>query len=185
MPLPCCLWYSVLMEKKEKYPKRKRNRLPRFDYSTPGAYFITICAHEHKCVFSRVQVSEPVGDGLARPVVILTNLGHIVEQQIAAIPNRFPTVSVDAYVIMPNHIHLLLSLHQDAGRASPSPTVGNIVGTLKSLCVRAAKPYLNDKPLFQRSYYDHVIRDERDYRETWAYMDGNPGRWAEDELYTQ
>ena len=72
-----------------------------------------------------------------------------------------------------------------AGRASPSPTVGNIVGTLKSLSVRAAKPYLGDKPLFQRSYYDHVIRGERDYSETWAYMDGNPGRWAEDELFAQ
>ena len=168
-----------------EYPQCKPARLKKYDSSTPGAYFITICAHEHKCVFSRVQVSEPVGDGLARPVVILTNLGHIVEQQIAAIPNRFPTVSVDAYVIMPNHIHLLLSLHQDAGRASPSPTVGAVIGALKSLSTRAARPYLNGKPLFQRSFYDHVVRNEKDYTECWLYIDSNPARWAQDELYTE
>ena len=168
-----------------EYPVRKRNRLQAYDYSTPGAYFITICAYEHKCVFSRVQVSGPVGDGLARPVLKLTNLGYTVEQQILAIPKRFPSVLVDTYVIMPNHIHLLLRLQDDAGPASPSPTVGNIIGAFKSLSTRAAKPYLGGKPLFQRSFYDHVIRDERDYEEVWAYMDGNPGKWAEDELYAE
>ncbi len=174
------------MESKEIYPKRKPNRLPQYDYSTPGAYFITICAYRRKCVFSRVQVSKPVGDGLARPVVDLTNLGYIVEQQIAAIPKRFPTALVDAYVIMPNHIHLLLSLHGDpenAGRASPSPTVGRVVGAFKSLSTQAAKPCLDGNPLFQRSFYDHVIRDEKDYGEVWAYIEGNPRRWAEDELF--
>ena len=171
------------MESKDNYPKRKPNRLPQYDYSTPGTYFITICAYERKCVLSHVQVSKPVGDGLARPVVSLTNLGGIVEQQIVAIHKRFPTVLVDAYVIMPNHIHLLLSLQDDAGRASASPTVGSVVGAFKSLSTRAARPYLGGKPLFQRSFYDHVIRGEKDYSETWAYIDGNPGRWAEDELY--
>lgn len=116
-------------------------------------------------------------------MVKLTNLGYIVEQQILAIPKRFSAVSLDAYVIMPNHIHLLLSLQNDAGRASPSPTVGKVIGALKSLSTRAGKPYLGGKPLFQWPFYDHVIRDERDYSETRAYIDGNPGRWAEDDLF--
>ena len=184
MPLPGHICYSAYMKSMEKYPKRKPNRLSRYDYSTPGAYCITICAHERKGLFSQILL-DAVGDGLARPVVKCTNLGHIVEQQIAAIPKRFPTVLVDTYVIMPNHIHLLLRLQEDAGRASPSPTVGAVIGALKSLSTRAARPYLNGKPLFQRSFYDHVVRNEKNYTECWLYIDSYPARWAQDELYTE
>ena len=140
------------METNVKYPKRKPLRLKNYDYSAPGAYFVTICTAEKRCFLSTITV----GDGterlenatvwrfqqgrakpmdLARPVVKLTKLGCIIERQIEDIPKRFPTVTVDAYVIMPNHIHLLISLHRDpdredptgraslTGRASPSPTV--------------------------------------------------------------
>ena len=99
------------------YPNRKPLRLKHYDYSSPGAYFITICTAGKRCLLSHITV----GDGLARPAVKLTNIGGIVERQIEAIPLRFPTVTVDKYVIMPNHIHLLISLEGDSGRASPSP----------------------------------------------------------------
>ena len=164
----------------ERLPKRKSLRLKNYDYSTPGAYFITICTAGKRCVLSVI-----VGDGLARPVVKLTNVGCIVEQQIMDIPKRFSTVSVDAYVIMPNHVHLLLSIHGDAGRASPSPTVGDVIRALKSLTTRQARPHWGDGPLFQRFYYDHIIRDEKDYGEVWAYIEENPLRWAEDDLFTE
>ena len=184
------------MEHDASYPKRKPLRLKHYDYSTPGAYFITICTAGKRCILSSIRMSGAsthavVGDGLARPVVKLTNVGNIVKRQIEDIPKRFPSVSVDAYVIMPNHIHLLLSLHGDldqaisTGRASPSPTVGDVVRVFKSLSTRQARPYLSDGPLFQRFYYDHVVRGESDYEEIWAYMEYNPLRWAEDNLYEE
>ena len=159
-------------------PERKPMRLRDYDYSSPGAYFITICTRWKECVLSRILV----GEGLAPPAVALTAIGRIVEEQVRLLPGRFPSLSVDRYVIMPNHIHLVLTLSGDsAGGASPSPTITNMVGALKSQTSRLS----GMAPLWQRSYYDHVIRGERDYSETWAYMDGNPGRWAEDELFAQ
>ncbi len=168
-------------------------RLKCCDYSAPGTYFITICTSGKRCVLSAITV----GDGLARPVVKLTNIGRIVERQIEAIPQRFPSVTVDKYVIMPNHVHLLISLQGnaclggspiapgEAGGASPSPTVGDVIGALKSLCAHQARPCSGDRPLWQRSYYDHVVRGERDYGEIWAYMEYNPLRWAEDDLFRE
>ena len=169
-----------------KYPERKPLRLKNYDYSTPGAYFVTTCTAGKKCVLSTV-----VGDGLARPVVKLTNIGYIVERQIEDIPQRFPSVTVDKYVIMPNHIHLLLSIHRDAeqaiqekaGRTSPSPTVGDVIRVLKSMSTRQARPYGSNGPLFQRFFYDHIIRNEQDYGEIWAYIEENPFRWTEDSLF--
>ena len=182
------------MENEKAYPKRKPLRLKNYDYSTPGAYFVTICTAGKRCVLSTIRMQRScahtaVGDGLARPVVKLTNIGSIIERQIEDIPKRFPAVTVHKYVIMPNHIHLLVSLHRDldqassAGWASPSPTVGDVVRVLKSLSTRQARPYWGEGPLFQRFYYDHVVRDEKDYDEVWAYMEYNPLRWAEDSLF--
>ena len=190
MPLPRFRCYTTDMEPDTNYPKRKPLRLKNYDYSTPGAYFITICTAGKRCCLSTIWMPGPsthatVGDGLARPVVKLTNVGSIVERQIEDIPKRFPTVSVDAYVIMPNHVHLLLSLHGDAGRASPSPTVGDVVRVLKSLTMRQARPYWDNGPLFQRFFYDHIVRNEKDYGEVWAYIEENPLRWAEDSLFAE
>lgn len=190
MPLPQCGCYTYGMETDAKNPKRKPLRLKHYDYSAPGAYFITICTDEKRCILSTIRMAGSlaqtfVGDGLARPVVKLTNVGYIVEHQIEDIPKRFPTVSVDAYVIMPNHVHLLISLDGGAGGASPSPTVFDVMRAFKSLSTRQARSYLGEKPLWQRAYYDHIIRNEKDHSEIWAYIEYNPLRWAEDSLYAE
>ena len=104
-------------------PKRKPIRLPEFDYSSPGAYFVTVCTHDRRYILSRITV----GEGLAPPVTDLSAVGQCVEEQILAIPKRYPTVRIDHYAIMPNHIHLLVSLHTDPGGASPSPTLSDAV----------------------------------------------------------
>ena len=163
-------------------PRRKQNRLANYDYSAPGAYFVTICTHEKQCILSRIAV----GEGLAPPVVALTAIGSIVRAQLSELSNRYPTLTLDHSVIMPNHVHLLITLHQTeagTGGASPSPTIMDAVRVLKSLSTRLSRPYLSDSPLWQRSFYEHVIRNERDYLEIWNYIDGNPGRWVEDRFY--
>lgn len=100
-------------------PKRKPNRLKSYDYSMPGAYFVTICTKERKCI-----LWETVGASIARPQdVILSHPGKIVDAAIRGIPKHYPAITVDKYVIMPNHIHLLLQIHgdQNGNPVSTSP----------------------------------------------------------------
>ena len=102
-------------------PKRKLIRLRAYDYSAPGAYFVTICTHDRRCILSSIAV----GEGLAPPAVALTPIGQIVEEQIQAIPARYPAIGIEKYVIMPNHVHLILTVTESGGppRAS-APTMG-------------------------------------------------------------
>ena len=161
-------------------PKRKQIRLPDYAYSSPGAYFVTICTYARRCVLSRITV----GEGLAPPAIALSPVGECVKEQILALPKRYHAVHIDNYVIMPNHIHLLVSFETDSGGASPSPTLFAVVRALKSLSTRLSRDDLGELPLWQRSYYEHVIRNEHDYREIWEYIDANPVKWAEDRYYT-
>ena len=162
-------------------PQRKPNRLPSFDYSTPGAYFITICVQDRRCVLGRI-----VGGGdLDAPQVALTKVGRIVQRNLE-LCRQIPDVHIDKYVIMPNHIHLILFLNGggvDETSRSPSPTnavVPHFVSTFKRFCHKETK-----KKIFQRSYHDHVIRGERDYLKIWEYIEGNPSKWREDCFFTE
>ena len=162
-------------------PKRKPNRLKFYDYSTPGAYFVTICVEGKRCILGNI-----VGGGaLDAPHVQFTHIGHIVRQNIES-GNCIPGIRVDKFIIMPNHIHLILFVEGtlDGGTSrSPSPTnamVPHFVSTLKRFCHRDA-----GERFFQRSYHDHVIRGEKDYLKIWEYIDTNPARWHEDCFYEE
>lgn len=116
-------------------PKRKATRLKAYDYSLPGYYFITLCVQDRRCILSEISV----GEGLAPPVVRLTGIGKLAEEQLQRIPERFPTAAVEKYVIMPNHIHLILRMKEGSGGASPSPIVTQVVGVFKSLTTGCAR----------------------------------------------
>lgn len=161
-------------------PCRKTMRLKAFSYNTAGAYFLTICSADKRCIFSTIHV----GEGLAPPVVALTKYGNIAKTQLMALEERFEQVEIDSYVIMPNHIHLILLLH-DAGGASPSPTVSDIIAAFKSLTTRECKRYGMEEKVFQRSFYDHIIRSQQDYDTKKRYILENPQRWLGDALYTE
>lgn len=164
-------------------PKRRSPRLKGYDYGTGGAYFITICVQNRRCILSEIMASKiTVGEGLAPPEVQLTDKGRVAEEQLVLLPDRFPSVAIDKYVIMPNHIHLIIRLQEAAGGASPSPTVTQVIGTFKSLATRLCE---GETKLFQRSFYDHVIRNEADYREIWTYIDQNPAKWNDDCFYVE
>ena len=162
-------------------PKRKPNRLTYYDYSTPGAYFITICVENRRNILGRI-----VGGGaLDAPQMQLSRIGKIVKKYIQS-GERVGNIHVDKYVIMPNHIHLILMVENGVGAGTsraPSPTnalIPRFVAALKRLCHKE----LGEK-IFQRSYHDHVIRDEKDYLKIWRYIDGNPSRWYEDCFYVE
>lgn len=158
-------------------PQRMPTRLEHYDYSQDGAYFLTLCVQDRKPLLSRI----PVGEGLAPPEPILLPFGKIAQKQLLNLRTRYPMLTIDKFVIMPNHIHILLHIH--AGGASPSPTVSDIVCAYKSLTVRECKKVQPIEQLFQRSYYDHIIRDAYDYQTKWQYIDENPVKWSEDKLY--
>ena len=153
--------------------QRKANRIPEFDYSTKGAYFITICTQDRKRILSKI-----VGGGAHdAPIVILTDIGEIAQKYIFS-SNRIPGICVDNYVIMPDHIHLIVKVDEmtfvGTSRA-PSPTnmaIPHFVSAFKRFCHREV-----GMTIFQRSYYDHVIRNRKDYNEIWEYIENNPRKW--------
>ncbi len=98
---------------------------------------------------------------------------------------RFPTVRLEKYVIMPNHIHLLLMLRDETAGASPHPTLMQIMGVFKSLTTRKQnmKTGRQGEKLWQTSYHEHIVRDENDFLFQWTYIDQNPARWGGDEYF--
>ena len=160
-------------------PVRKSTRLRNFDYSNHGVYFVTICTKDKRKTLSRI-----VGGGAYdAPRVILTEKGKIVEKYILS-TNNIKNVAIDKYVIMPNHIHMLIFLENEDGTSrAPSPTnmmIPHIVGTLKRFVNRDC-----GEDLFQRSFFDHIIRDYKDYALRWNYIENNPARWCEDKYYCE
>ena len=257
-------------------PKRKQIRLPEYDYSSTGAYFVTICTHEKRRILSDVTVGATHESPAAG--VQLTAAGNVVLQVLQSLPHRFPELQIDHYVIMPNHVHLLLRITEEralreaplqtradsseslvgavherpvqggltggtipgesddcysralreaplqtradssesfVGAVHERPVQGEVtgrtipgesddchrralreaplqdkrsllskaVGFLKMNSSKQIHMIYPDLTVWQRSYYEHIIRNEQDYREIWKYIEGNPGKWAEDMYY--
>lgn len=159
----------------EKLPVRRSNRLPEYDYSQNGAYFVTFCVKEHKWIFWETKV----GAIINRPpgTVPLNEAGRIVEQAIQNIGVCYPGVIVEKYVIMPNHVHLLLLLQQYDVRGMPTNGRLIIAPTDISKIVQQLKSYVTKRlgrSVWQKSFHDHVIRNETSYRQIWTYIDENP-----------
>ena len=157
----------------DKLDKRKNLRLKGFDYKSYGAYFITICTVERNHILGKI-----VGDdAYIAPHIDLSEIGLIVEKYIKNING------IDIYSIMPNHIHLILRIgfNEDGTMWASSPTQ-SIPQLIKSFKIMVSKEC--GKTIFQRSYYDHIIRNESDYAEKAEYIKNNPSRWNEDEYYT-
>lgn len=168
------------MVNEKEFPKRKDPRLKGFDYGKTGAYFLTICTQNRKNILSTI-----VGEG--SPLPRLSPYGKIVDKWIQKIPNKYSEVSVDCYVIMPNHIHILLSIVKDDGRGNPSPTADKIIGWLKYQATKEINQFrgaAGDK-FFQRSFFDHIVRNRDDYYEICKYIYDNPLRWYYDKLYSE
>jgi REP element-mobilizing transposase RayT len=162
-------------------PVRKRNRLKNYDYSQNGVYFITICVKDRMELLCEISVED---SALGVPSVHFTPYGNIVREHVENIPNAHPNIFLDQYVIMPNHIHLLLRIATQCHGGTPravSPTT-----TIVSKTMNALKGLTSKKagfPLWQRSYYDHIIRDDNDYHRIAEYIEQNPQRWQEDCFY--
>ena len=159
-----------------EYPTRKKNRLSNYDYSQNGAYFITICTENRRCLLSTI-----VGAIIDRPAYSrLTAAGEKVEEAIRGIPVHYPNVRLEKYVIMPNHVHLLLMIDTLHGRSMIAPTISTVVRHMKGFATRSI-----GHRVFQKSFHDHIIRDQAHFDLIWNYIDTNPIRWKQDCFYTE
>ncbi len=192
------------MEK--ELPKRKPTRLKNFDYNSSGAYFLTICTENRQQILSRIVggdvldapsgdvldapfgdvLDAPSGDVLDAPFgVELLSYGEIANKYINQLNKVYDNIKVDRYVIMPNHIHIILFVFDDGASRTSPPTrqhsaVSRFVSTFKRFCNKEC-----GKNIWQRHFHDHIIRDRHDYEEHLKYIHENPLRWQYDALYTE
>lgn len=152
------------MDKKKDYPVRKPTRLKEYDYSSNGYYFITLCVDNHKIVFGDVENEK----------VSLNNYGKEVKKILLGLSERYKSIEIDYYVIMPNHIHCIFILDNGTDKKI---SISNVIGAFKSLTtISLHKLGLVDFK-WQRSFYDRIIRDEKELFNIRQYIDQNPLRW--------
>lgn len=172
--------------------QRQPNRIEGYDYSQQGAYFVTICTQDRRKILSKITVGTGLldcpsaGKGIGQgqsgrlvPTIQLLKHGLIAEQCIRRIDAFYDHISVDKYVIMPDHIHMLLTVRGQSGRLVPgkidnkNSVIAKFVGSFKRFC---NKEY--GENIWQGRYYDHVVRNQQDYNEIWEYIAYNPTKWA-------
>ena len=143
--------------------KRKKIRIDGYDYSAPGSYFITVC------IANRMRILWD-GVGAATCRHNLSKIGVVVEKAILQISEHYPMISVDKYCIMPDHVHMILSINtDDDGRQVAAPTILTVVGHMK----RWVSIQI-ERSIWQKSFADKIIRNDRMYRAVWEYIENNP-----------
>ncbi len=169
---------------------RRSLRLREYDYSSPGIYFVTICVEDRGCLLGRV-------DGLE---VVLGPFGEIAAESWEWLGAQYAYLDLDAWVIMPNHLHGVLVIEPEpesrqvpggsgGSRTAPTEpialrrkTLGRLVGAFKTVSSKRINA-LRGAPgaaFWQRNYYEHIVRNDRDLERVRAYIAENPWRWFED-----
>lgn len=195
------------MDKKDR-PTRKTNRIPHYNYSSNGFYFITICSQNMECLFGKAEQGE----------LQLNTAGKMIESQWLKLPGRFDFIQFHEFVVMPNHFHGLIEIvgeplagsgdnanigHCDNKRIGQQyrhlkrpqgivPTVSEIVGAFKSQTtneyIKLVKQFLLppfNKRVWQRSFHDHIVRNEESLLIIKEYIENNPAKWSLDRYYKQ
>jgi len=170
--------------------RRKSIRLPRYDYSQAGAYFVTVVTLEHKCLFGEIVDGE----------MVLNAWGQIIQKWWDDLPVHFPNVETGAFVIMPNHVHGIIVINgrgagtaplpldgENRGGETPPlpkrPTLGQIIAYFKYKSTKEINALAGAEvvtKLWQRNYYEHIIRNDREMDAIWRYIEANPANWAKD-----
>ena len=149
----------------DRFPVRKHTRIPGYDYATPNYYFITICTHQKRCIFWTKGA--------------MNRFGQIVWDALIRVEEIFPHNRLDSFVVMPNHIHMILVTEPGGADASV------VVGSFKSYVTRMIHQDCPEMPVWQTSFHDHVIRSWKQYQKIREYIQTNPMRWNQDCFYTE
>jgi len=179
----------------KELPARKNIRLRGYDYSKAGIYFITICISQRVYILGDVE----------NDLMVLSKVGMIAERNLIAIPEHIHGVKIDKFIVMPNHVHLILEINENVGtRYIASETLGNDISKdnertpyMASLQVRSKKTVsktiqqykssvsrdIEIVGLWQPKFHDHIIRNDDEYNKIWQYIDENPAKWTEDKYF--
>jgi len=158
--------------------QRKKPRLKEYDYAQEGAYFITICTKNREFSFGGIVAGE----------MQLNKAGDIVREEIGDLSARYDVVEIDEFVVMPNHVHMIVkivSLEKETERINPFPTIDipNIVGKFKAGVTRKCRERIyafRKQAIWQKSYHDHIIRNQKIYCLVTEYIKNNPRQWELD-----
>ena len=156
----------------EKRPNRKNGRLKNYDYRSKGVYHVTICTNRRECLFGCI----------ADKQMLLNEKGEVVENAITAIPCYYRDVRILSHVVMPNHVHLLVELCPEADAMNGVPTAQHTLGQIISAFKAGVSRKLGCS-VWQPRFYEHIIRGERDYLDTVAYIQNNPAAWDKDDYF--
>ena len=166
-----------------EYKYRKSTRLDIFDYNSVGAYFITICTQNKEHLLSEIKLTfvgtdVPDGPQTSKEIFVeLTEYGKIADKYINQLNDFYENISVDDYIIMPNHIHLLINICENGPSGTSVPTrqhsiISQFISTFKRFCNKEF-----DKNIWQMRSFDHIIRDNKDYEFHIKYIHENPLKW--------
>lgn len=153
-------------------PKRKNIRLHNYNYSYNGAYFITICTKNKENLLWK-----NVGANCVRPLdqLPLSKIGIVIENEIYKLNTVYENIKVDKYQIMLNHIHLIIFIYEDSnGRTQFAPTISRIIKQFKGSITKQI-----GFSIWQKSFYDRIIRNEKEYQSVWNYIHNNPLKYLE------
>ena len=145
-----------------QFHTRKKLRLEQYDYTQGNTVFVTVCVNERKKLLGRIVESETEAE---LPTVVLSEIGKVVEQYTSTISG------IEQYVVMPNHVHMIVT-------NAEGESISKKLQAWKSLITKQI-----GSNIWQRSFFDHVIRDEEDFRIRWKYIDDNPSKWALDKYF--
>ncbi|HOO14890.1 MAG TPA: hypothetical protein PKU90_02960 [Candidatus Paceibacterota bacterium] len=164
---------------------RRSIRLQGYDYSQPGIYFITLCTQNRECLFGEILNGE----------MRLNEFGKIAHQCWLEMPHHFPHIQLDEFVVMPDHIHGIIVLNNIVGAKkfsplqnitpfrSPSKTIGSIIRGFKIGVTKGFRQNTDIYVVWQRNYYEHIIRNEVELNRIRQYIIDNPKKWKTDENY--
>jgi len=152
-----------------KYPKRKTTRLTEYDYSTNGFYYVTICTHNHEEIFGNIETND----------ITLNIYGKIAKNFWIDLPNHHKNIQLDAFVIMPNHIHGIIIINNPVGNRPAFSVIRNnnlsvIIGSYKSTVTKQINRLNNNSFKWQKSFYDHIIRTTDSLNNISEYIVNNP-----------
>ena len=166
------------MPKENRTSNRRSIRLKEYDYTQTGGYFVTICTENRKSIFGEI----------INGSVQLNKSGSIIAATWPWLSDQYPYVKLDVWVIMPNHFHGIVFLFNDpmgGSRTAPTKTksLGRLIGVFKTVSTKRINEIHRNpaQPVWQRNYYEHVIRNETDLEEIREYIQNNPLKWLEDE----
>ena len=148
------------------YFNRKPTRIPGYDYSMQNYYFITICTHEKMCIFGSASQ--------------LNELGQIVAEELRALPNHYQYIRLDNCIVMPNHIHMIIAVEGEN-----NISINYVVGLFKSGVSKRIHTLQPSLKVWQRSFHDHIIRNQKEYETIWQYVTYNRQKWQDDCYYCE